>query len=459
MAVQRFFGVKADTVAGGSRVHLAAPTGVVLTPSGSGGSLATGTYYVRVTATNAAGESVGSAESSTPVTGPTGSISVAYVLPAGATGAKVYVGTAAGAEGQWFADTATPFVITTATGTAGTVPARSTARIVIPDADDIWPVEGATVDRNVTHLTRENEITGFRGVPQPESFRKDPRVTINGLGYPRLLEKLLWHCLGTPDDVDDPGGGAAVTHAVTPIGYGGSGILPALYAHVIRDAQVDKISGCYVNSVTVTFTLDGHATFEAELFGLYHVSGSGSVPVLTRNVRDVATFKLRDLLLYFGSSPISVPGVTSYSFTFTNNIVDDSEARFAAGQMVDRIADSAGVVQSVWYPYQHFMGGSQSVSGEIAFNSPAQARDFEHDVAFAQQMVAEVEGRVLATTPATRELMRFTTLNSVWTDGGAEALAKEGLQTSSYTYGGFIDADGDDVIVESVNDQSAAITT
>lgn len=461
MAIRRFAGLKNDTIPGGSPVNLAPPAGVTATPSGSGGTLAANTYYIRVTFLNAAGETTGSAEVSAVTTGSTSSISVNWTTDARATSARVYIGTVSGQQGQYFtdADGVGPLVVTTATGTAATVPVVNTARITIPDADDLWPVTGANVDTNVTQLDRNDEITGFRGNPLPEEFRKDPRLTLNALAYPRLLEKLIWYAMGSPDVVTGSAP-AARTHKAQPMGYSASGLLPALFAEIIRDNQIDRLSGLWVNSVTVTFTLDGHGTVEAELWGLYHLSASGgSIPVLTRNVRDIKTLKLRDLRAYFNGSPVVVPGVTGFSFTFNNNLVDDSDARFAAGQSIDQLTDVNGVLRRVWYPSQNFLGGSQSISGEINFSTVQQAEDVKHDLAQAEQLVAEVEGGLLATTPVVKEMLRFTILNSVRTGGGPEALQKEGLQKSSYQYGGFIGATGTDVFVESVNDQTAQITT
>jgi hypothetical protein len=459
MPIRRFFGVKADTVAGGSRVQLPAPNSVVATPSASGGTMSAGTRYYRVTALNAAGETIGSAEVSAVTTGATGSVSVAFATVPGATGYRLYRGTVSGQQTVYFAGGSSPIVDTGAAGTAGTVPTWNTARIVIPDADDIWPVTGANVDRNVSHLDRAEEITGFRGVPVPEEFRKDPRCTVNALLYPRLAELLMWSAMGAADVVTGSAP-AALTHLGKPVGYGGTGLLPALFAHIIRDDQVDKLAGCYVNSFTATFSLDGHATIEAELWSLYHISSTGgSIPVLTRNTRDVKTMKLRDLKAYFGGSPVSVPGVTSFSLTFTNNIVDDSEGRFEAGASVDQLVDSYGAARRVWYPNQHFLGGSQSITGEIGFSTPKQAEEVKNDLAVAEQLVAEVEGRTLATTPVAKEMMRFTVKNAVRTSGGPGALQKEGLQTSSCEYGGFIGADGTDLTIESVNDVATPITT
>jgi hypothetical protein len=68
--------------------------------SGVSGILATATYYVVVTAVNAAGETIKSAEANVAVTGPNGSISVTPPAVAGATAFRAYYGTSTGAQNK-----------------------------------------------------------------------------------------------------------------------------------------------------------------------------------------------------------------------------------------------------------------------------------------------------------------------------------------------------------------------
>lgn len=103
-----------------------APALPVLTGSTTGGALAATTYYVKQTAITPYGESTGSAEASVTTSGSTSSIGVAGTAVSGALSYKTYVGTTAGAEGQWFASATPNFTIITATGTAGTVPTSDT---------------------------------------------------------------------------------------------------------------------------------------------------------------------------------------------------------------------------------------------------------------------------------------------------------------------------------------------
>jgi len=108
---------------------LAAPTGVTATGSGTGGTLAAATYYYKVTAVNAQGETVGSSEVNATTTGTTSSVSIAWTAVTGATSYKIYKGTTTGVYTAYFTDSASPFVDTGVAGTAGTIPTSNTAYV------------------------------------------------------------------------------------------------------------------------------------------------------------------------------------------------------------------------------------------------------------------------------------------------------------------------------------------
>ena len=67
-----------------------APAVPVLTPSSAGGSLASGTYYVKVSVVDAFGERLYASETSVAVTGPNGSIGVSWAPMTGAISYNVY---------------------------------------------------------------------------------------------------------------------------------------------------------------------------------------------------------------------------------------------------------------------------------------------------------------------------------------------------------------------------------
>src|SRR5581483_10514869 len=89
----------ASTVADAGNVKFS-PDAPTLTPSTVGGSLPDGTYYYKVTATFASGESLPSAETKVELTGGGGSgrVVVSWTAVDGATGYKVYRGDATGNE-------------------------------------------------------------------------------------------------------------------------------------------------------------------------------------------------------------------------------------------------------------------------------------------------------------------------------------------------------------------------
>lgn len=79
------------------RGSLPAPTGLVATPFASGGTLAAGTYYYRVSAVNANGQTLASTEvSSGALTGSTSRVVLTWTAVNGATGYRVYRSTVSG---------------------------------------------------------------------------------------------------------------------------------------------------------------------------------------------------------------------------------------------------------------------------------------------------------------------------------------------------------------------------
>lgn len=97
------------------------------TTSTSGGTLAAGTYYWKVTATAAGGEGIGSNEVTAVTTGATSSQILNWTAVTGATGYKIYRGTAAGAENILVATVAavTTYTDIGGAGTAGAPPAAA----------------------------------------------------------------------------------------------------------------------------------------------------------------------------------------------------------------------------------------------------------------------------------------------------------------------------------------------
>lgn len=131
---------KDGDVVGSLVTTLPAPVQSALTTA-AGGTLAAATYFYKVTALNANGETVGSNEQSiaTPLNNKN---TVSWAAVGGATNYRVYRGTAAGAENVFYAvGNVTSFVDTGAASTAGAPPASNTATGVSTD----WGTHGAWI--------------------------------------------------------------------------------------------------------------------------------------------------------------------------------------------------------------------------------------------------------------------------------------------------------------------------
>lgn len=93
------------------------PTQTAPATATTGGTLAAATYYIKIAALNATGETVASSEQSITTTGATSTITANWSAVSNATQIKVYVGTAAGAENKYLlaAGAATTLTITSLT--------------------------------------------------------------------------------------------------------------------------------------------------------------------------------------------------------------------------------------------------------------------------------------------------------------------------------------------------------
>lgn len=119
-------------------IALATPVNSAFSTAAAGGTLAAGTYFYRVSAINALGETLASAETSQVTVGATSTVTVNWGAVAGATGYKIY-GRATGAEQLL----ATVGAVTTFTDTGAAVPSGA-----LPTANTTAGAKYAPISRN-----------------------------------------------------------------------------------------------------------------------------------------------------------------------------------------------------------------------------------------------------------------------------------------------------------------------
>lgn len=112
---------------------LAAPVQAAAATATAGGTIAAGTYFYVVTAINARGETLVSNEKSQVTTGAASTVTVNWAQVPGATGYRVYRGTASGAQNRFYAVGAVgTYTDTEAGSTAGLPPAANTTGLATP---------------------------------------------------------------------------------------------------------------------------------------------------------------------------------------------------------------------------------------------------------------------------------------------------------------------------------------
>ena len=128
------------TFAGGP--NLTTPTGVTATGSATGGTLAAASYFYRVSAINAQGETLASTEvTSGALTGTTSSVALSWTPVTGATGYRVYRTTTSGTyTSPAFLSAPTGTTYTDTGGTALTAGTVATANAATTSAPYFWKV-------------------------------------------------------------------------------------------------------------------------------------------------------------------------------------------------------------------------------------------------------------------------------------------------------------------------------
>lgn len=320
-----------------------------------------------------------------------------------------------------------------------------TTGIAIAVPTTFVPVTTANVDPGLQQLNRDNEVRGRRGNTEPISFASAPNMTLESRAYPQLVRPLLRKALaGTVAST-----GTAPAAIVSTVQTLESGNLPALICWLLREGQLDRVTGAVVSEIAFDFPIDDEGTISATLPSLYHdtddstsatdPNGDPAEALPTPSFSGSAdTFMLRDATAYVGAAGVELDDLAGFGFTFNNGLIDDFRSRFRPGHNIE-VVSIDGTEHRLWYPARHKIG-AQQVTGRIDFSDVRPDRELMRLVTHAEKLVFEVAAGPLGTTPAADEMLRVTFFKQAPTGGGAEPIQREGDQVSSYEFTAYVSA-------------------
>jgi hypothetical protein len=264
-------------------------------------------------------------------------------------------------------------------------------------------------------------------------------------------------CLGGTDTVS---GSAATgyTHTIAELGFGTTQ-LPTMHAAMVRDDIYHKMSGGYVNRVSLSFPLDGEGTLEAEIQGLYYSNYATAPPAATYTDVD-NVLMLRDAYMYIDAQATPIPDLIGVDLTFNNNI---DRKWYSNHNVVNQASLGASpLMRKLWFPSQYKLGAQLDISGTITFGNVNTAQEIALDFAQIQKLQFTVVGGPIAgsTGPVYESIQITINASELTADSqGPAALAARGDITYAVNFGGFYSVyDGFDTQFQALNGVSGALT-
>lgn len=197
------------------------------TPATTGGSLATGTYYYKIVGFDGVGTTLPGTEVSANVTGPTGSVALAWTAIPGAVSYRVYKGTTTNGQNTYFTVTATSYTDTGAAGTAGSPPTVSTAythRLGGTHLDDNWILSDLGIGTATPYSLTKLEVAGrdfglIASDTLTDATTKTTRIATRH--YTTAEKPMLGFMLqsSSAENTVNIGGGTGYAKAATVIGF------------------------------------------------------------------------------------------------------------------------------------------------------------------------------------------------------------------------------------------------
>lgn len=345
-----------------------------------------------------------------------------------------------------------------------TTPGGSTLEdLVGVGTDPTWPSiaglvpanNNTNVDPQINRINRDDDVTGFGASQAPETLSSAPQVTAGFRAFPALTHKVLRDILkGT-----SAASGTAPAAITSTVEATQSGDERCSVVTVVREGQVDRVSGVAWNEIQLDLPIDGDAQVTATGFGLYHDVLTEDEAALTPPTDQPTgwVYKLRDVEAYLGpDTGTLIDCLSGAQFTFTANLSTDAADRFCSGKNVERTVVGSDEFR-VWYPTYHVRKGKRAVTCQLSFRNTRPSQELALILSRADKLRLEIAGEPLGTTPAADRRLGLILHKVVPTDGGAGELNANDSQRSQYTYGVYLDPDTSrDVQMEVVG--TAAIT-
>ena len=259
-------GIGASGIMGIALEMLAPPVQSVTVPSGTGGTIAAGTYRYYVTAINANGETTISNEQTAVTTGSTSSVAVNWIAVTGATGYRIYRTAAGGAAGTQLFLAAVGVVVTYLDiGTpapSGAFPIVNTARApgVYTAPTKFFPFmsEGLVTSQETVWRRPIRQSADILGAV-PGNFHMEGDLSIEA-----LEDVVLYFLAASRTGIVKTGTPPDNIYTVTPTSAGVSN--KTLSITLVRNGIVFGYNGVTTSSFTFNIS-DGLLMFDVSLMG------------------------------------------------------------------------------------------------------------------------------------------------------------------------------------------------
>lgn len=339
---------------------------------------------------------------------------------------------------RWFALDADPI----AGGTNYDAIVDDPAALIAPTAADALVVRSAQVEPGTRSLERTADVRGTRANGAPIGFAAAPSATFSGLAWTSQLRKLLRQAMG--GTIASTGAPPAAVASTVQMLQGQTSNLPALIATLVREDQVDRLTGCWLSELALNFPADDEGTMEGNLMALYHqvddIDDVAGLPNIQGAADQDVAYMLRDVVAYQGpGDPVGslIDCLGGFGLTLNNSLSDDFRTRYCAGQNIYEV-EIDGELHRIWYPKRNRVG-PQAITGRLDFGETRPDREARRIAQHADRLVVDLFGDPLGTTPEADESIRLILHKVTPTGGGAEPLAREGDQQSSYEFTAYVD--------------------